>query len=67
MTDHNFELTRDQQEILLQGLRYVRSSVALDMAEYTDEVDAERRRKYARISELETILKGVAVSEGAPA
>ncbi len=67
MTDHNFELTRDQQEILLQGLRYVRSSVALDMAEFSPEVDAERRRKYARISELETLLKGVPVTEPATA
>lgn len=67
MTDSQFELTRDQQDLLLQGLRFVRSSVALDMAEYTPEVDAERRRKYARISELESLLKGVRVSEAAPA
>jgi hypothetical protein len=67
MTDSQIELTRDQQELLLQGLRYVRSSVALDMAEYTPEVDAERRRRYARISELETMLKGVRVTETAPA
>jgi hypothetical protein len=50
-------LTSQQQEILLRGLRYVRSSVALECAEYSPEVDAERKRQYAVISELESLFQ----------
>ncbi|MBL8849075.1 MAG: hypothetical protein JNG89_05300 [Planctomycetaceae bacterium] len=62
-----FEITREQQDLLLQGLRFVRSSVALDMQDFTPAVEAERRQKYARISELESQLRAVLPSEARPA
>jgi hypothetical protein len=61
------EITRDQQDLLLQGLRFVRSAVALDMQDYTPSVEADRRQKYARISELESRLRAVLPSETSPA
>ena len=63
----SFEITREQQDLLLQGLRFVRSSVALDMQDYTPAVDAERRQKYARINELESRLRAALPSEASPA
>lgn len=65
MSEHRIELTRPQQELLLRGLRFVRSSVALDACNFTDEVDAERRRHYAEISELESLVRSVPVSQAA--
>lgn len=57
------QLTRKQQEILLRGLRYVRSSVALDSVDWTEQVDVERRGKYAEISQLEELLSGAKIVE----
>ncbi len=65
MSDPKIELTRQQQELLLRGLRFVRSSVALDTCDYSDAVDAERRRQYAELNELESLVKCVPVSETA--
>lgn len=67
MTENNLDLTRDQQDLLLQGLRFVRSAAALDMQDYTPAVDAERRQKYARISELESLLRSALPREASPA
>jgi hypothetical protein len=61
------ELTRDQQELLLQGLRFVRSSVALDVRDFSPDYDVERRRQYDRISQLEGLLKTAALVEASPA
>lgn len=63
----SLEITRDQQDLLLQGLRFVRSAVALDMQDYTPAIEAERRQKYARINELESRLKSVLPTEASPA
>ena len=63
----SFEITRDQQDLLLQGLRFVRSAVALDMQDYSPSVDADRRQKYARINELESRLRAVLPTEASPA
>jgi hypothetical protein len=52
------ELSPHQQELLLRGLRYVRSSVALEMLDYSEEVEQRRRRQYAEIDELEGLLTG---------
>ena len=52
------QLTSRQQDLLLRGLRYIRSSVALEPCEFTPEVDAERRRQYAELSELESLING---------
>lgn len=65
MNQNRMELTRDQQELLLQGLRFVRSSVALDVRDFTPEYDAERRRQYDRINCLEGLLKSAALVENA--
>jgi hypothetical protein len=67
MSTQPFEITRDQQDLLLQGLRFVRSAVALDIQDYTPAVEAERRQKYARISELESMLRSVLPREASPA
>lgn len=61
------EMTPKQQEILLRGLRFVRSAVALDMPEFTDELEADRRRQYAEIAEVEALVKSAAPSQAAKA
>jgi hypothetical protein len=67
MSERPLELTRDQQDLLLQGLRFVKSAVALDMQDYTPAVEADRRQKYARISELESLLRSASPAEASPA
>jgi hypothetical protein len=52
------ELTDRQQELLLQGLRYVKSSIALEPRDWTPDVDADRQRRYVEISELESTIRG---------
>lgn len=54
------ELSPQQQELILRGLRYVRSSVALDMQDYSEDVERSRKRQYAEIAELEELLAGAA-------
>ena len=51
------ELTDRQQELLLQGLRFVKSSIALEPRDWTPEVDADRQRRYLEISELESAIR----------
>ena len=51
-------LTRDQRDLLLRGLRYVRSSVALEMREPSAEVDADRKAKLQEIAVLAERLEG---------
>jgi hypothetical protein len=67
MSDRSLELTREQQDLLLQGLRFVRSAVALDMQDYTPAVEAERCTRYARISEPESLLRSAVPAETSPA
>jgi hypothetical protein len=52
-------LTEQQREILLRGLRFVRSSVALDVHDSTPELDAERSTKLREIRQLAEYLEGV--------
>lgn len=56
MNDMRVSLSEKQQELLLRGLRFVRSSVALEQCDYTPAVDAERKRQYAEIRELELLI-----------
>ncbi len=63
MSELTLQLTRKQQELLLRGLRYVRSSIALDPLDWTEQVELDRRSKYAEISELETMLNGAKIVE----
>lgn len=51
------DFTNRQQELLLQGLRYVRSSIALEPREWSEDVDADRQRRYHEISELEAAIR----------
>lgn len=46
------ELTKDQRDMLLNGLRFVRSSVALECRFPKDEVEQDRQQKYQEISNL---------------
>jgi hypothetical protein len=61
MSDHiSFEVTEKQRDILLQGLRFVRSSVMLEFHKPETEFDGERQRKKQEIEALADHLKGVA-------
>jgi hypothetical protein len=59
-------LTPEQRELLLRGLRYVRSSVALEIREPSPQVDADRRMQLGEIAQLVQHLEG-AHPAGAPA
>jgi hypothetical protein len=52
-------LTKEQREILLKGLRFVRSSVALEVYDPTPETEAERSAKLREIRQLADYLEGV--------
>lgn len=65
MAELNIQLTRKQQEILLRGLRYVRSSVALDQRDWSPEVERERETQYAQIAQVEGLLNGAQIVETA--
>jgi hypothetical protein len=52
-------LTEQQREILLRGLRFVRSAVALDVHDSTPELDVERSTKLREIRQLAEYLEGV--------
>lgn len=45
-------LTAHQRDLLLQGLRYVRSSVMLSVRDPNAEVEDERDRQMAELAEL---------------
>jgi|GEM_PF-1316567 hypothetical protein len=63
MAELNFQLTRQQQEILLRGLRFVRSSVALDMQNFNDQIEEQRRSQYAEIAAVESIVSQAQIVE----
>ena len=67
MESMNLELTPSQQEILLRGLRFVRGAVSLGMPEFTEQVEVDRRRQYAEIDEVETIVSKAAIRQTAQA
>jgi hypothetical protein len=67
MESMNLELTRNQQEILLRGLRFVRGAVALSLPEFTDQVEIDRRRQYAEIEEVESLVSKAAIRQTAQA
>lgn len=47
------ELTKDQKEILLRGLRFVRSSIMLDINDLpTNESETERGANLRQVTEL---------------
>lgn len=57
MTDFvQLELTDRQRELLLRGLRYVRSSRMLEIREIPDTADEERRNELSEIRQLVEML-----------
>lgn len=67
MESMNLELTPSQQEILLRGLRFVRGAVSLSMPEFSEQVEVDRRRQYAEIDEVETLVSKAAIRQTAQA
>ncbi len=56
------ELTKDQKEILLRGLRFVRSSIMLDINDLpTNESEDERRSNLRQVTELAEHVNRAAV------
>ncbi len=51
-------LTTKQREILLRGLRFVHSAVALEIREPSPEVDADRATQLQEIGQLVRELEG---------
>ena len=52
------DLTKQQQKLLLQGLRYVRSSILLDICEPSLEVEENRKNLLQEIAGLVAQLNG---------
>ena len=50
------DLTPRQQELLLRGLKFVRSSVALHMEPPSEKSDESRQSDYAELDDLEAKL-----------
>ncbi len=48
----SIDLTEQQRQMLLRGLRYVRSAVALEIREPNPQVEADRASQYGEISRL---------------
>jgi len=66
MSQLTIQLTRKQQEMLLRGLRYVRSSVALDNSEnWSEALEQRRQSHYSEVAELESLLNGATIVESA--
>lgn len=59
------ELSKEQREVLLQGLRYVRSSIMLNVEEPTPEYVSERSSRLREVTDLTSLLSGRTVGEKA--
>ncbi len=53
------ELNSSQREVLLTGLRFVRSSAAMTIEEWSEEVESDRHRQYELVDGLVALLDGV--------
>ncbi|MDA0833601.1 MAG: hypothetical protein O2955_05885 [Planctomycetota bacterium] len=51
------ELNEQQREVILQGLRYVKSSLRLDVYDPTPELVEKRQRSLQEVFDLETQLQ----------
>ena len=67
MDSMHIELTPTQQEILLRGLKFVKSAVALSLPDFTDQLEIDRRRQYAEIDEVESLVAKAAIRQTAQA
>ena len=55
MTDtQNLGLSKDQLDLVLRGLRFVRSSISMELLDYSDEA-ADRRSKQLR--EVDSLVR----------
>ena len=57
------ELNQQQRDVLVRGLRYVRSSVMLTTQDLTPELEQARAEELRQLAELTSILKGEAVTQ----
>ena len=64
---HNVELSERQREILLKGLRYVRSSRMLEFRESPDDAAEERKTELSEIRQLVELLDIKAPRRSEPA
>ncbi len=62
----NLELNQQQRDVLIRGLRYVRSSVMLTTQDLTPELEQARTEELRQLAELTSILKGEAVTQESP-
>jgi len=60
----NVAVTRHQRDLLLQGLRFVRSSVLLEVREPSPKVDEDRAQK---LQEIATLVEQLEVAQPANA
>jgi hypothetical protein len=59
MTDmQNVGLTKDQLDLVLRGLRFVRSSISMELLEHTDEKTAARSDRLREVDGLVKQLTG---------
>jgi hypothetical protein len=56
----NVGLTKDQVELVLRGLRFVRSSISMELLDYSDETDARRSKQLREVDSLVRQLGGKA-------
>ena len=63
----NVELSERQRELLLKGLRYVRSSRMLEFRESPDEAADERKSELSEIRQLVELLDVKATRRSEPA
>ena len=54
----SFDLSKEQRDVLLQGLRYVRSSIMLTVEDPTPEYVNERTSRLSEVSLLASMLTG---------
>ncbi len=57
------ELTPDQRDVVLRGLRYIRSSIALEFREPSSENTENRNQQLQQIASLVDQLSGVPIAE----
>jgi len=60
------ELNQQQRDVLIRGLRYVRSSVMLTTQDLTPELEQARSEELRQLADLTSILKGEAVTQESP-
>lgn len=61
MTDtQNLGLSKDQLDLVLRGLRFVRSSISMELLDYSDEAAARRSKQLREVDSLVRQLGGKA-------